>query len=439
MKVKVKFYGAAREVGRSCIVIESKEGTRLLLDAGVKLGGEDQFPVLEDEELAKIDAILVTHAHLDHVGYLPHIYSSGYNGFVYTLKPTFELTNVLISDYMKISNPQNVSKEGLNKLQKHFKLVEYHNEFNIKELKIRFLPAGHILGSAMIEIIDGESRMLYTGDINLRSTKLLNPAYTEKLHVDTLITESTYSADADIFPPERVVLGDIVASIKETINAGGKVIIPSFAVGRAQEVLFILDDYMKSGMIPKVPIYLDGMINKAMRIHRHNVIYCKEELQKRILMNEDDPFKSKHFNEVNTKQDRSKVMKEEGSSIIVTTSGMITGGPVMKYIERLGSDEKNKMILVGYQAEGTKGRALSDGAKELVINEKKVPINLKVEQYHLSAHADRQQLMSFIGKVNGLKNIFVVHGEPKKQLEFLEALKHKYNAVMPVPKEEYTF
>lgn len=428
--MKLTFFGAANEVGRSCIMVEGND-TKILLDAGVKLGKEVEYPLITDEELKTVDGIVTSHAHLDHSGYLPHIYSAGYAGFTYTTKPTFELTNVLVSDYMRISNPTNVAKEGLERMSRQHKLVEYHKEFKIKNLEVRLLPAGHILGSAMIHVSDGSNRLLYTGDMNMRATKLLDPAYTEYLNADTLITESTYGGDKDLFEPEKKVIDSMVASINDTIKQGGTVIIPSFGVGRAQEVLLVLDDYMKSGVIPKVKLYMDGMIGKSMRIHRHNVIYCRDELQKRILMNDDDPFKSENFHNVTTRQQRSKIMDGGEASIVVTTSGMLTGGPVLKYIERMAKDPKNKLLFVGYQAEGTLGRKLLEGAKSVQIDGRKVQVNMKMERYHLSAHADRQQLMSFIGKIKGLKKAFIVHGEPGRSRELQEALKEKVDAYHP--------
>ncbi len=434
--MKLKFYGAAHEVGRSCILVESGN-TKVLLDCGVKLGEKEEYPLISDEELKNIDAIIITHAHLDHVGYVPHVFSTGWTGHVYSTKPTFELSNVLISDYIRISNPSNITKEGLARMQRGFKLMEYHKEFQIKDIKVRLIPAGHILGSALIEISAEGKKLIYTGDINLRKTRLLDSAHIEHLHGEILLTESTYGGDNDSFPPEREQLSKMLQSIKETIQKGGKIIIPSFAVGRAQEVLFILDDYIRSGLLPKVPIYVDGMINKAMRIHRHNVIYCRDELQKRILMSEDDPFKSKNFHIIDTKKSRSRAINEQEAGIIVTTSGMMTGGPVMKYVERLGGDPNNKLILVGYQAEGTPGRALAEGAKELEINGKKVEIKMAVELYHLSAHADRPQLQKLVSSIIGLKKVFVIHGEEGKSEQFARYLSSKYEAYVPKLEEEF--
>jgi hypothetical protein len=434
--LKIKFYGAAGEIGRSCILVESND-TKILLDCGVKLGAKEEYPVIDDSEFRTIDAIVITHSHLDHIAYLPHIFSIGWNGTVYATKPTFELTNVLLSDYMRISKPENVTREGASRVNKHFKLIEYNQKFKIKGLELELIPAGHILGSAMIEISDQKHRLLYTADFNLKTTRLLNGAHTDHLNADTLIIESTYGGDKDVHPAEQKILNSMLASIKETINQGGKVIIPCFAVGRAQEVLVILDNYMKSGLLPKIPIYIDGMIGKVMRIYRHNVIYCRQELQQRILMSEDDPFKSENFYNVKAGSMRNKVIYSPESSIIVTTSGMISGGPIMKYLTKLAGDEKNKLVLVGYQAEGTIGRQLADGAKEVTINGSRVRVKMAVVEYRLSAHADRLQLMRLISKVNNLKNIFIIHGEVEKSRELYNALSKKYKTYLPKLKEEF--
>ena len=176
---------------------------------------------------------------------------------------------------------------------------------------------------------------------------------------------------------------------------------------------------------------MDGMINKAMRIHRHNVIYCRKELQSRILMSEYDPFKSPNFVVVDKKSVRAKAIGDYESCIIVTTSGMLSGGPVMTYLQKMAGNPLNKMILVGYQAEGTQGRELQEGAKEITINNSKVKIEMKVETYHLSAHADRKGLESIMGKVSDLKNVFLVHGEKEKAENLRDGIKGKYDAKVP--------
>ncbi|MGC8676368.1 MAG: MBL fold metallo-hydrolase [Candidatus Micrarchaeia archaeon] len=430
--MKITFYGAAGEVGRSCFLVENAD-TKILLDAGVKLGEQIELPLIPKEEASKLSAVVVSHAHLDHCGYLPHLVSLGFDGPIYATKPTLELANVIVSDYLKISKPDEVSKAGVAKMVKHYRNVDYFKEFEVGSFAIKLYPAGHILGSAMIKVTDkltGKS-LLYTGDMNTRSTRLLPPAYTEHLSADVLMTESTYGGDNDVFPSEKAVLGAFINSIKETINSGNKLIIPSFAVGRAQEVLFILNDYMRSKILPQTRIYMDGMINKAMRIYRHNVIFCREELQKQILMSDEDPFKSKFFHEVNGRRERSSVIESKEACIVVTTSGMLKGGPVVKYLEKLASNENAKLVFVGYQAVGTPGRKLIEGDRNIEINGKKLDIRMKVEQYKLSAHADRPSLVKFMDKVSGLKSVIIVHGEAGKMGEFANAIKNKYAVHVP--------
>lgn len=434
--VKVTFFGGAQEVGRSCVMV-STEKTRILLDAGVKLGEVEEHPTITDKELSSIDGIFISHAHLDHIGYLPHIYTAGYKGQIYTTKPTMELTNVLISDYMRISEPRDVSKEGLNRLGKSWKVVEFKEEVKLKDLTIKFYPSGHIVGSSLISVSDGKNTLIYSGDLNLAKTKLLEGADMKGMAAKTLIIESTYGARKDIFPNEGVIAQHTLKSIKETLSLGGKVIIPSFAVGRAQEILLMLDDYINSGLLPKVPIYVDGMINKAMRIHRHNVIYCRKELQRRILMSDYDPFKSENFIPIESKIQRAKAVSQTESCIIVTTSGMLTGGPVLFYLSKLGGNPINKMILVGYQAEGTPGRQLQDGVRRLKLEKMTINVQLTVESQHLSAHADRPQLERAIKSVNGLRTLFIMHGEKSKSEELREDMASKYRAIVPKNGESY--
>ncbi|MGC8651776.1 MAG: MBL fold metallo-hydrolase [Candidatus Micrarchaeia archaeon] len=428
--MKISFYGGAGEVGRSCIMI-STDNTKILLDAGVKIGENEEYPKIDDRKLNEIDGIFITHAHLDHCGYLPHIYTAGYKGTVYATKPTIELVNVLLSDYMHISNPSNVTKEGLERLHKSYKIVEYNKKMKLNDLEIEFIPAGHIVGSAMIRVSDGRKSVLYTGDVHLARTRLLYGADVKGLSSDALITESTYASKNDVFQSESRIAKDMLKSINETIDVGGKVIIPSFAVGRAQEVLLFLDDYINSGVMRKVPVYVDGMINKAMRIYRHNVIYCRDELQKKILMSDYDPFKSSNFIPVEKKEMRSKIVNEDQSSIIVTTSGMLSGGPVLFYISRLSKNSANKMILVGYQAEGTLGRKMLEGAKTVRVNGRELSIQMSIENYHLSAHADRKQLDTLIASISNLKTIFIVHGELSKAEEFKNDISGRYRAYVP--------
>ncbi len=410
--------------------------TRVLLDSGVK-PEDNSPPQIDDKRLKEVDAILISHAHMDHCAYLPHIYSKGYKGLTYTTKPTMELMNVLIADYMHLANPPDVTKEGLTALGKHFKILDYRKEFQIGDLKCEFIPAGHIIGSALIRVSDGKHTVVYTGDINLTHTRLLEGADLKDITADTLITESTYGGKEDVKANEKEQAPLFMKSIKDTILQGGKIIIPSFAVGRAQEVLLFLDDYINSGLIPKVPVYVDGMINKTMKIHRHNVIFCRKELQMKILMSDYDPFRSPNFTPIESRAQREEITKKDQSCIVVTTSGMVTGGPVLHYLKRWGGNSVNKLTLIGYQPKGTRGRALQDGERELMIDRRKVQIGLKVETFHMSAHADRKQLELIPKKVKGVQRVFIVHGEKEKSEDLKKLLEKSFDVVVPRIGEEY--
>jgi hypothetical protein len=428
--MEITFLGAVNEVGRSCFLIEAKR-TKILLDAGVKLGEKIDYPVIKDETIPEIDGVVISHAHLDHCGFLPHLYSKGYSGTVYATKPTIELMQVLLSDYIRVSETKGLQKNVVGKIMKNSRMLEYKQEIRIKDLTISLIPAGHILGSALIKVSDGRESIIYTGDINLSRTKLLNPAELRQLEADALIMESTNGGEEDIMRTEKENLSLLTGIINNTILGGGKVLVPSFATGRAQEVLLILDDYMTSGRIPKVPIYMDGMINKMLRIHRHNMVYCRKELQMKILMSDSDPFKSENFFEVKGKPERNKITSSDQSSIIVTTSGMLSGGPVLFYMSKLAKDKMNVMIFVGYQAEGTLGRTIKEGERDVEIDGKKIHISMEVKYVRISGHADRKQLESIPDKIKGVKKIFVVHGDPERSESIRSFLSKKYDAIIP--------
>ena len=429
--MKITFYGAAQEVGRSCIVVSSNRA-KIMLDAGVKAeGGPDQYPAISDKEIKETDAVFITHAHLDHSGFIPHLFARGYRGKIYATKTTIELLAVQIADYMRLSEPKEITKENLAQLQKSYKIVEFRSPVQVKDIKVEFLDAGHIVGSAFITVQCDNKSILYTGDINLVKSKLLDGADLKGLRADALITESTYGGDGDIHLHEKEMARGMVKSIKETILRGGKVIIPSFGVERGQEVLLYLDDFMNSGALPKVPIYVDGVIGKVMRIFRHNVIYCRKEIQSKILMSDYDPFKSDNFIFVESKPMRKKIIEGGESCIIVTTAGMLTGGPVVGYLKGLAGNSANKLILVGWQPEGSSGRKLLEGQKEIDFHGDKLKVNLEVEMHKMSGHADRKQLELLPKKIQGLKEIFIVHGELSKAQQLAQALSRSYHVVIP--------
>jgi predicted metal-dependent RNase len=431
--MKLTFYGGAQEVGRAAMLLE--EGERnILLDCGIKLGEKTEYPLLQDDDLKRIDSIAVSHAHLDHSGYLPHVYSRKAKPRIFLTKPTRDLMGVLLADYCRIHSGEREQKKlftskDVDGVLRDSRIVEYGNPIKT-DFKLTFHSAGHIMGSAMAMIEDGGRKTLFSGDICMRKSRVLDPCK-RGLSADTLLMESTYGSREDIVPSYKESYQKMIGIINETLNNGGHVIIPSFAVGRAQEVLLALDDYMRSGALAPTKIFIDGMIDKAMKIYRHNAIYANDDIKRRILMSEDDPFKSPNFHHPKTKT-REDVLKEP--AIIVTTSGMLTGGPVLFYLEKLGGDPRNSMIFVGYQAEGTPGNRILAGERVLKLKDKEVELKLRVEKVRLTGHADFNELLQFVRSVKGLKKVFLMHGE---KTDLKDALDKEYEIIVPKLLESY--
>lgn len=431
--MRITFYGGAQEVGRACILLE--EGRRnIMFDCGIKLGEKTEYPLLEDDALRNVRNITISHAHLDHSGYLPHVYSKGASPNVFLTKPTRDLMGVLLADYQRIHLGEGrkrklFSMKDVDSVMKDARITEYDEPWT-SDFKMSFHSAGHIMGSAITKVHENGG-IVFSGDICMRKTRVLDPAV-RTFTASTLIMESTYGGKTDIIPSYRESYQKMITIIRETLDKGGHVIIPSFAVGRAQEVLLALDDYMRSGAIPPTKIFIDGMITKAMKIYRHNAYYANDDIKKRILMSEDDPFKSPNFHSPRSKE-RDDVLKEP--SIIVTTSGMLTGGPVLFYLDKLGSDPRNTMIFVGYQAEGTPGSKVINGGKSLVVRDKEIRLGLRVESVRLSGHADFNELVQFARSIKGLKRIFLMHGE---KTDLYDALVRDYEVVVPRILETYS-
>jgi len=430
--MRLTFYGGAGEVGRSCVLLES-EHRNLMLDCGIKLGEKTEYPLLDDSELRRIQDIAITHAHLDHCGYLPHVYSKKAKPRIWLTKPTRDLMGILLSDYHRIHYKDRETRKlftikDVNGVMQDARILE-PGEPSKSSVPFAFYQSGHIMGSSMIRIPEGGG-IIYSGDICMRKSRILDSCE-RNLSARTLVIESTYGRKGDVIPSYKESSTKLVAAVKKTLDNGGHVIIPSFAVGRAQEVLMILDDYMRSGAIPESKIYVEGMIGKAMRIYRHNAYYANDDIKKRILMSEDDPFKSPSFHYSKDKE-RKDVLKEP--CIIVSTSGMLSGGPVLFYLEKLGDNPKNKMIFVGFQAPGTTGRKILEGERKLTLRDREVELKLQIEEVRLSGHADFGELVQFVKGIKGLKRVFIVHGE---KTDLGEELQKDYEVTDPRLLETY--
>lgn len=430
--MNIEFLGGCREVGRSCFLVESS-GRSVLLDAGVKIGmRQDDFPLLDKNTAQRLDAVILTHAHLDHSAYIPFLYNMGYNGPVYTTKPTRDLVQLLLADYYRISRSVGKAcfhQKDLIRMLKNTRFVELREKTKILSgFYLTAYSSGHILGSFAARLETPEKSILYTGDLGFRDTNLLYKADTDIEPFDILMIESTYGAEGDRVPSLKESSRKLAEIIKGT---HGKVLIPSFGVGRAQEVMFSIENYVKSGYIPEMPMYLDGMLKKANRIYRHNVLSLREEIPRRILLAEDDPFKSKYFTTPKSKS-REDVLKQD-RAVIIATSGMLNGGPSLFYFEKLAGNPKNSIVLVGHQAQGTLGRLVQDGEKHVVLpNGRAVDVRANIQTVHMSAHSDRQQLLEYLAAIPKPKKVLIVHGEESKSEDFAAYLrKRKLDAEVP--------
>ena len=391
--MKLTIHGAGKEVGRSCLEINN--GHKIILDAGVKLGQETEYPEGLDK-LADADMVFLSHAHLDHSGSLPLLKSRGLSCPVVTNSMTKALTRILLKDSYKIDRIKrkhiSYNKDDIYALLDSMKNVKYGKNYFYDGLKYKAYDAGHIPGSSMFLIEMGGKKIFYTGDFNTNPSLLLDGSEMDIGEVDCLITESTYG---DRVHPDRVEqIDDFIKSIKDTIDQGGSVIIPVFAVGRAQEVLLMLKDHDFG-----VPMYLDGMAKKVNEqiLQRPRYVMGHEDL--RMVMNKTTVVRG-------FKQ-REKIAGNQG--IFITTSGMLEGGPVLDYLAEMCQDEKNSILLTGYQAENTNGRLLVEEGT-IFLDGWKVKVKANLKHYDFSAHVGQKGLRDFIKMLNPKKVVFV-HGD----------------------------
>ncbi len=376
----IRFLGGCREVGRSAIMIDS-----IILDYGLKPSDPPEFPI----NGVAPKSVIISHGHLDHVGVAPNLMD--YDPSIIMTHPTRELSDILLKDSLKIMENPPFGKKEYMQFNSNTIEIGYETTLTTNGWDITLFNAGHIPGSASV-YMSRDLNILYTGDIKLEDTRLLEGADTDFPETDILIIESTYFG---VEHPERRELEKLfVESVVETIDNGGYAIIPAFAVGRTQEIMMILT---KHGITP----YVDGMGRDVTKILESYPEYIKSAKELR---------RAEKKSIIVERGKRERVLEEPCA--IVTTAGMLNDGPALFYISRLYNDEKSKIILTGYQVEGTNGdKVLKTNTIDLGM--RTVKLKMKVEQFDFSAHADDKQLKALVKKVadRGAEKVFTVHGE----------------------------
>ncbi|MFB6281443.1 MAG: beta-CASP ribonuclease aCPSF1 [Haloferacaceae archaeon] len=459
--VRITTLGCCREVGRAAFVLSTAE-TRVLIDCGDKPGAPDEVPYLQVPEAlgagaTNLDAVVLTHAHLDHSALIPLLFKYGYDGPVYCTEPTRDLMGLLTLDYLDVASKEGrappYESEMVREVIKHTIPLEYGDVTDIApDVKLTLHNAGHILGSAVthFHIGDGLYNVCFSGDIHYEDTRLFNGAVNDFPRVETLVLESTYGGRNDYQTDQEDSERKLKRVIRETHDDGGKVLIPAFAVGRSQELMLVLEQAMRAGEIPSMPVHLDGMIWEATAIHTTYPEYLRDDLRDRIFHEDENPFLAEEFNHIDGGEEERREVADGGPAIVLTTSGMITGGPIMSWLRHLGSDPDSTLTFVGYQAEGTLGRRIQNGWDEIPMDDRgrgevgrssTLTLNMGVETVDgFSGHADRQGLENFVKTMNPRpEKVLCVHGDERSVQDLSSALYHDYNMRTFAPKNLETF
>ncbi len=440
--IRLTFLGSGRQVGRSCLLLQTPN-SKILIDCGIDVAssGDEKFPHFNIPEfnINEIDAVVISHAHLDHVGLLPYLYKMGYKGPTYMTTPSRDLAALTALDFIGVAYKQAAqplfSSKDIKEMVKHTVCLNFNEVTDIApDIRITFYNSGHALGSAMVHfnIGNGLHNFLYTADYKYIKTRLLDPAVATFPRVESVLTEATYGAKEDILPPRIESEEKLLDVVKKTINRGGKVLIPELGLGRAQETMLIIEDAISRGNLKEVPVYIDGMIWDINAIHTAYPDFLSNNVRNKVFQDQ-NPFVSPIFSRVGSPLERKKVI-EGGPCIVLATSGMLVGGASVEYFREFAGNEKNSMVFVCYQGLGSLGRQVQEGLKETKMmvegKEENVKINMEINTIEgLSAHAGRNEIISFFNNMRPKpKRIIINHGEVSKCLDLSSTL-YKMNRV----------
>ena len=440
--MRITFYGAAKEVTGSCSLLNAA-GLNILVDCGMFQGGPEQEsknfgPLAFNPK--DINAVVVTHAHLDHVGRLPLLIRGGFTGYFYATPATIELAELILEDTLqimtynneKLGTPILFDNTDIAAVMTQFKAVDYHEPFVLPgkdgEVKIEFYDAGHIFGS-VFAVIDAEGkRAVFSGDIGNVNVPILRETESLPGNIDVLVCESTYGDRLHETNEKRQEV--IERMVSDAISHGGVLMIPSFSLERTQELIYDLNDLIdRKKELPRVPIFLDSPLAiGATKVYRKYVNYYDEKAKK-LVENGDDLFEFPGLTMCETKEESIRINQVPAPKMIIAGAGMMTGGRIVHHAKRYLSDDKSTLLIIGYQAAGTLGRRILEGESPVMIYGEQIPVRCHIDAIGaLSAHGDQKKLLDWIGGGNALpKKVCLNHGEPLAAEGLAERVKEEFD------------
>jgi len=444
--IRVTFLGAGRQVGRSCLLLQTPE-SRVLLDCGIDVAAQDPddaYPMLDcpDFDISKLDAVIITHPHTDHVAFVPYLFKMGYEGPVYFTLPGRDIASLMALDYISVSQKENrkviFSSTDIKEMVKHSITLEYDEVTDITpDIRVTFYDAGHTLGSAMVHINIGNGlhNLLYTGDMNYETSNLLSSAVTRFPRLETMIMEATYGGSNDNYPSRREAESVLMNIIKATIERDGKVLMPVLGTGRAQEIMVIIDKMFRNGSLEKIPVYVQGIVWDITAIHTAYPDFFNSNVRKMVFHKDENPFLNENFKRVGSKQEMQDVLNS-GPCVILATSGMLVGGASLEYFKELADNQKNSIIFTSYLGRGSLGRKINDGEREFNLDGKQISMKMEVAGIRgFTGHSTRERLMSFVRHLNPKpKKIILVHGDNANCLDLASNLHKMFRIETNAPK-----
>lgn len=447
--VRLTCLGSAREVGRSCFLLQTPE-SKILLDCGYSVSAprEYAFPYLDAPEfnINELDAVIISHAHIDHVGTLPYLFKMGYRGPVYCTAPTRDVSALLCLDMIEIAMKEGsdhiYDSNDVKEMVKHTICLDYEEVSDITpDVRLTLYEAGHNLGSSMahLHIGNGLHNFVYSGDFNYETSNLLNSSASKFPRVETVMMESTYGTKSDTSPTRRESEEELIKIINETAEQHGKILMPVLGVGRSQEILLILERAMTEKKIPEMPIYVQGMVWDVTAIHTAYPDYLSARVKKAIFQRDHNPLLSPIFKKVVSQKEMQEIKDSKGPFVVMATSGMLHGGPSLEYFKHFAENPKNCVVLTSYQGVGSIGRRIQDGERELSFvsgGSKRVEtIHVKMPIYILagfSGHSNFKQLTSWVHHLEPKpKKFIMIHGDYSRCIE-LASVVYQQNRVETV-------